>query len=214
MSAEIFSHSPPLPPSLSRPPSPPPLPPCGFIWPVNSRGDIHTGLLQILPLTFHRPTTFFYSLPPFSFSPSSSRALGASRDASPPSSLPPSFHSREAYPPSFAPLSFLSPFRRHIPRAKRTAKDAHSPRSSEPRLESGEILIAPIGVRTYFPRRQRRVGAEGPRETKTGTRGPPRSVARRGRKDERRGAARRSAAVGKKERKRKAFGFDRLMTNA
>lgn len=159
MSAEIFSHFPPL--------SPVPLPTSVaavrfYLVGQFTRRYIHTELLQILPLTFHRPTTF-YSPRLSLFLP---LTLGAFRDTSSPSSLPPSFHSREAYPPSFVSPPFLSSFRRHIPRAKCTAKDAHSPRSSEPRLESGEILIAPIGVRTYFPRRQRRVGAEGPRETR------------------------------------------------
>lgn len=170
MSAKIFSHFPPLPSRCYSPPLVPPSirPPCGFIWPVNSRGTIYTPdrfrsyhLLSILrpsPLfPPSSPSPFFLSL--FLFLPFE---LGASRDTS----LLPFLLSRTVS--SYLRLSFffLFLFRRHVPRAECTAKDAHSPRSSEPRLESGEILIAPIGVRTYFPRRQRRVEAEGPRETR------------------------------------------------
>lgn len=141
----------------------------------------HSRPLQILPLASYRLTTFYFplssSLPPFcpsflflyfplihclscSFSLARWAHL-AIYIATPLSSLV----LRGPYSSLLLILHsfFLSPFR-HVRRAKCTARDAHSPRSSEPRLEPGEILIAPIGVRTYFPRRQRRVEAEGPRE--------------------------------------------------
>lgn len=169
MSAKIFSHFPPLPSRLLlSPPFVPPSirPPCGFIWSVNSRGTIYTPdrfrsyhLLSILrpsSIPFFLPFSLFLSLS-FSFL---LFELGASRDTS----LLPFLLSRTVS--SYLRLSFLPLFRRHVLRAECIAKDAHSPRSSEPRLESGEILIAPIGVRTYFPRRQRRVEAEAPRETR------------------------------------------------
>lgn len=148
-----------------------------------TRHDIHTGPLQILPLASHRSTIFFYSLSiplisPSLFLPSfffTSYLFAVSCSFSLTRwahlaiyMLVLLFPYESPYSALLLPLrSFLlSPFRRHVRRAKCTARDAHSPRSSEPRLESGEILIAPIGVRTYFPRRQRRVEAEGPRETR------------------------------------------------
>lgn len=140
----------------------------------------HSRPLQILPLASHRPTTFFYfplssSLPPFisfsllpTHSPSLLFLFSRARWAHLAIYIPTPLSSLVLRGPYSSLLLilhsfFLSPFR-HVRRAKCTARDAHSPRSSEPRLEPGEILIAPIGVRTYFPRRQRRVEAEGPRE--------------------------------------------------
>lgn len=191
MSAKIFSHFLPL-PSLHRRSSPlSPLPsplPCGFIWPVNSRGTIYTpDRFRFYHL--HRSTTFFYSRLSFFFTlflPL--HFFFISHSHSPLRVLMRWSHlaihvlallsllllRRIIFCPSFLHTFFLSLFRRHVRRAKCTARDAHSPRSSEPRLESGEILIAPIGVRTYFPRRQRRV--EGRRSTRNEigtTRGPP-----------------------------------------
>lgn len=171
VSAKIFSHFPPLPSRCYSPPSTVRFYLAGQFTQARYIHRIASDPTTYFPFSDH---LLFYPFFPSPF-PSLSLflffffELGAFSDTS----LLPFLPLRTVS--SYLRLSFLSLFRQHILRAECTAKDAHSPRSSESRLESGEILIAPIGVRTYFPRRQRRVEAEGPRETRWEDR---RSVAR------------------------------------